>query len=292
MSDPHAARILRETLPGALALTVTGRPGPPPLRMEMTDGRRLLLRQGGRVLLLGRVDPDRGGVALRLGPGHRSPLPPLSADASRRGPDWRHRYAGLLGDAAEGPLHDGRWLLAERPTLPYGAWRHELARTWPEAYLDWNAGWNGVVPLRPLSAPDAPRVKAYRRRAREGVLPPVLLWWVSAFDGWVILDGHDRAVAALAEDREPESVVLTRGEDEEEQREVLDRVVAWHERLLAGLGDDPAKEPQRRWAVEALARTAAGLPYDRKRTAAWPVPGGAAEWDALMLEFRHEHDRS
>ncbi|HEY9375126.1 hypothetical protein [Streptomyces sp.] len=284
-------RISREDLPGALALTVTGRAEPPSLRMEMTDGRRMLLRQDGRALLLARVDADRGGVRLRSRTGYRSSLPPLRADEARDGANRLHAYAGLLGAGGGGPLHDGRWLLADRPRLPHGSWRHELLRTWPEAHLDWNQGWNGVVPLRPLSADDAPRVKAYRRQAREGVLPPVLLWWVSAFDGWAILDGHDRAVAALAEDQEPESLVLTRGADEETRRDVLDQVVARHEQLMASFGDDPAKEPHRRWAVQALAQAATALPYDEKATAAWPIPGGPAEWDALMLEFRHEHDR-
>ncbi len=42
-------------------------------------------------------------------------------------------------------------------------------------------------------------MKAYRKHVRDGTLAPVLLWWVPFLDGWLILDGHDRAVAALAE---------------------------------------------------------------------------------------------
>lgn len=287
-------RLSREDLPGALALTVTGRAEPPPLRMEMTDGRRMLLRQEGRAVLLARVDADRDGVALIRRAGYRSPLPPLRADDAgsgpeRRGPDRRHQYAGLLADAPDGPLHDGRWLLAERPTLPYGAWRQELPHTWPEAYLGWVRGWNGVVPLRPLSAADAPRVKAYRRRAREGVLPPVLLWWVSAFDGWVILDGHDRAVAALAEDQEPESLVLMRGADDGTRASVLEATTAYYEERLAALA--PEEEPARQALARSFGAAALAVQYDEEVTRAGPIPGGPAEWDALMLQFRHEHDR-
>lgn len=72
--------------------------------------------------------------------------------------------------------------------------------------------------LRPLSAEDAPRVRAHRTHARDGTLAPVLLWWVTALDGWLLLDGHDRAVAALAEGRTPPCVVLTRVPDEEDWR--------------------------------------------------------------------------
>ncbi|KUN25961.1 hypothetical protein AQJ11_18565 [Streptomyces corchorusii] len=46
----------------------------------------------------------------------------------------------------------------------------------------------------------------------------MLLWWVTALDGWLLLDGHDRAVAALAEGRTPPCVVLTRLPDEEDWR--------------------------------------------------------------------------
>lgn len=53
-------------------------------------------------------------------------------------------------------------------------------------------------------------MKAYRRQYREGVLPPVLLWWVSGFNSPVVLDGHDRLTAALAEGGRPELLVLTR----------------------------------------------------------------------------------
>ncbi|MGB8939405.1 MAG: hypothetical protein WCD21_04060 [Streptomyces sp.] len=37
---------------------------------------------------------------------------------------------------------------------------------------------------------DDPRVKAYRKQARDGTLPPVLLWWVSGLDCHLVLDGH------------------------------------------------------------------------------------------------------
>ncbi|MFG2328207.1 hypothetical protein ACGFMM_01140 [Streptomyces sp. NPDC048604] len=118
----------------------------------------------------------------------------------------------------------------------------------------------------------------------------MLLWWLSALDGWAILDGHDRAVAALAEDMEPESVVLTRGEDDETRDVVRTATTVHYEKRLAALPPDAGS------FREALARSHGGamiaVEYSEAPTPAWPIPGGAAEWDALMLEFRHEHDRS
>ncbi|MEU6877330.1 hypothetical protein [Streptomyces sp. NPDC046712] len=285
-------RLRRENLPGALVLHVEGGPlEPPPLRMEMTDGRRMLLRQDDRPVLLARVDEDRGGVRVHRREGYRSPLPPIRADEARRGPDWAHRYAGWLEAAEESPLHEGRWVLTAREVFPPYVWRGDLLTAWPDGHLDWNDGWNGVIPLRPPSAPDAPRVKAYRKQARDGSLAPVLLWWVTAFDGWLLLDGHDRAVAALAEGRDPRTIVLARGEDEDRIAELLGPVPGECERLSARRFRGPDPERQRAAFAHGLSSFAAHVPYDEARTRAWPIPGGAAEWDAWMLEFRHEHDR-
>ena len=43
------------------------------------------------------------------------------------------------------------------------------------------------------------RVKMWRKRAREGTLPPVLVYDVSALTMFALLDGHDRYAAARAE---------------------------------------------------------------------------------------------
>ncbi|MFD7320959.1 hypothetical protein ACFV9D_07670 [Streptomyces sp. NPDC059875] len=283
-------RLRRENLPGSV-FRIAGPAEPPPLRWEMTDGRRMLLRQSGRPVLLGRVDEDRGGVRLHRRPGYRSPLPPIRADESRQTPDWVRRYAGWLDAADEGPLHAGRWMLWEREVFPPYVWGDDFLSGWPDGHLNWNHGWNGVVPLRRVSAPDAPRVKAYRKQARDGSLAPVLLWWVTAFDGWLLLDGHDRAVAALAEERTPRTVVLSRGEDEERMAELLGSVPEEYEKLLVRDFAGPDPERQRAASVRGLSDFAASVPYDEARTCAWPIPGGPAEWDAWMLEFRHAHDR-
>lgn len=283
-------RIRREHIPGCV-LRAEGPSDPPPLHWEMADDRRMLLRRSGRPVLLARVDEDRGGVRIHRRDGYRSPLPPIRADDSRGTPDWTGRYASWLAETDEGPLHAGRWVFGPREMFPPYVWGDDFLTAWPDGRLDWNDGWNGVVPLRELSAPDAPRVKAYRRRAREGTLAPVLLWWTTAFDGWLLLDGHDRAVAALAEGRTPRTVVLSRAEDEERVAELLGTVTEDYEELLVRDFPGPDPERQRTARVNSLSDFAVTAPYWEARTRAWPIPGGADEWDAWMLEFRHEHDR-
>ncbi|MEV6328615.1 hypothetical protein [Streptomyces sp. NPDC051909] len=269
----------RDTVSGSpsLFLADDGPLRPPPLRWEATeDGRRVLLRQGGRPVLLAESDAYGRAATVRRRSGYRSPLAPLRVDEARRAPDWRHRFADELVRSDRGPLHAGRWFVGRRAVFPPYVWRGDFVLDWPEARLEFDAdGWNGVVPLRPPSAPDAPRVSAYRRQAREGVLPPVLLWWHRDFDGWLLLDGHDRAVAALAEGRDPEAVTLVRVPDE----------AALAREIAAVLDGAPPEADAGR-----LSEVVGSLPYDEIRNHTWPIPGGPAEWDAWMLEFRHEHD--
>ncbi|MEW2252368.1 hypothetical protein AB0907_34225 [Streptomyces sp. NPDC006975] len=279
----------REPLPGdALVLALSGRPGPPPLRFAWTDGGRRLLTQADRPLLIGRLTDDGCCPDLRLRrlDGYRSPLPPLRAAEQRARTAWTHRFARWLEEAPDGPLHDGRWHLRRRTAFEPGVWSEDLVTGWPDAALGLHCagGWHGVLPLRPLSPPGAPRVKAYRRQAREGRLAPVLLWWVSFLDGWLILDGHDRAVASLAEGAEPVCVELTRVPDDADNRRTLAEVTEAHRRRLAGLDarpPHPGQAAQRAALERGHADALLSLPYAPEATRTWPLPGGAPAWDAV-----------
>jgi hypothetical protein len=68
-------------------------------------------------------------------------------------------------------------------------------------YIQWDFG-DHVYPitLRDRSSTDSGRVKAWRKHARAGSLPPVLLYWISGLAAHVVLDGHDRLLAALLEE--------------------------------------------------------------------------------------------
>ncbi|MBQ0889886.1 hypothetical protein KBZ94_34010 [Streptomyces sp. RM72] len=285
-------RAVREGTPGPLVLDVRGRPGPPPLRfVRARDGGPPTLHQGDRTLTRALPQTSSGGTPISLRshgdgccrelhlhrlPGHRSPLPPLRA-ATMRTPaaDWRHRCARWLEDSPHGPLHDGRWSLTARASFAPGIWNEDFVRDWPDTVLELlcGGGWHGVLPLRPLSRPDAPRVKAYRKHAREGTLAPVLLWWVPFLDGWLVLDGHDRAVAALAEGAKPACVVLARLPAEAEWRLTADAVGEGHAERMSGLPARPADartERRRAALVRGYADALATLPYDEAPTPLWP----------------------
>jgi hypothetical protein len=189
----------------------------------------------------------------------------------RSGINWVHQYGRWLDETAYGPLHQGRWLLASRAAFAPGIWSCDLVRDWPDATVELlcGGGWHGVLPLRPLPAPDASRVKAYRKHVREGTLAPVLLWWVSFLDGWLLLDGHDRAAAALAEGTEPAGVELVRVPDDAGWRATAVKITEAHEERMARLATGPAQPNathRRRTLERGYAEVISSLPYEADAT--------------------------
>jgi hypothetical protein len=126
-----------------------------------------------------------------------------------------------------------------------------------------------VLPLRPLSAPDSSRVKALRKHARAGTLAPVLMWWVTFLDGWLLLDGHDRAVAALAEGVPPAGVELAVVPDDADWRETARQVTEAHEERMARVAARPESlntPHQRRTLERGYADTVSTLAYEHGHT--------------------------
>ncbi|MFF5710830.1 hypothetical protein [Streptomyces sp. NPDC012756] len=198
-------------------------PVKPGLRMECADGRRLVLLQGTTPVLFARQRATHRGVHYARTGRYASPLAPLRAERARAfaefavpgTEEWTERWAAHaeagLRAAADGPLHTGEWRLGPRPNGWFvdGNWPKLLAHDPDRGHLTWFGYGDPVedardlLPLRSLSPVEAPRVRAYRRQYREGVLPPVFAWWISGLDSPVVLDGHDRLTAALAEGGRP-----------------------------------------------------------------------------------------
>jgi hypothetical protein len=115
---------------------------------------------------------------------------------------------------------------------------------------------------------------------RDGTLPPVLVTFVSGLDMFVLLDGHDRLRAALAEGTVPPILVLWKVRADPNPR-MPDR----EEEVLRGI----EREREARGGRESLLATEAAnrrliTVFDDRdtlhaRTAAWPLVGGAARWE-------------
>ncbi|MEV0091120.1 hypothetical protein [Streptomyces sp. NPDC050738] len=277
-------------------------PAVPPLRMETADGRRMVLRQGADPVLFAVQRVTHRGVHYARTGRYTSPLPQLRAvrartlreacpDDSAWSARWAQHFAGRLDASVNGPLHEGDWRLVQ------GMPKWAVDRHWPKlldfdpdrGHLTWfgygdpDEDARDVLPLRALSDPDSARVKAFRRQYREGVLPPVLLWWLSGLNSLVVLDGHNRLVAALAEGGRPSVVILARAPSDAwvewaagPRMVEYEKRTAHYERQRAegdALAGVRIAGESRRFADDLRSLgTAPDL------TRAWPLRGGARAW--------------
>ncbi|MGN5381932.1 aminotransferase class I/II-fold pyridoxal phosphate-dependent enzyme [Streptomyces lasalocidi] len=213
---------------------------------------------------------------------------------------WAYRFADHLLDAPDSPLHDGRWLLSpDSPLLHRNHGRRPHAEHWasmlveghPDGYIDWfvhHGSWE-VLPLRPLPEADDSRVRAYRRQARDGTLPPVLLWWVSGLDCHLILDGHARLAAAIAESTAPSVLHLHRTAPSDEVAAGTERAVHHYEAELARFAElravhGSAVPDGAALAGPELARRLGELHTGQRPSWAWPLDGGETRWRCLADE--------
>jgi hypothetical protein len=275
------------------------------MKLEVAGRGSLVLSQNDAVVLMAQIDRDRFGVEYAVTGLFRTPVSPIraahaasvgtSSSSKGRQGRWAHHFAAALIRSTRGPLHTGRWVISAeathlRPTIRATT----VAERWEQlllpggmGYIDWfvdNGAWQ-ILPLRQLADPDTGRVKAYRKQARAGILAPVLLWWISGLDCYVLLDGHDRVVAALSENMEPPILSLSSvstqqaaGDTDAALSRYARTVDALERQVIAGAPG----------AVDALAAVNRRLAENLKTidtvygaTRAWPLRGGTASWNAL-----------
>ncbi|MFE7711424.1 hypothetical protein ACFU6I_37970 [Streptomyces sp. NPDC057486] len=273
-------------------------------------GPQLLVSQLSRPALLAVVDEHLQGVDFWRTNEYRSFVPPLRADVGHAlagSPErWAHRFTQYLIDSPDSPLHEGRWLLScdsllrrWRPADASHAeyWGSMIVDGHPAGYLDWffhSHSWE-VLPLRPMPDADDSRVKAYRKQAREGTLPPVLLWWVSGLDSHLILDGHARLAAAIAESIDPPLLQLHRTVPRDDLVARTDEAVGFYEDELARFAElravhGPTIPDGTATAGPQLVRILHDLNTTQQPTWAWPLPGGETQWRRIALEVTAGQD--
>lgn len=293
-----------------LLLTVSGveRPG---LSVEMCAPRCLRVSLGGTPRLWARVEDDYWGYDLVRSASEAidRPIPPITPrtveqycvqpDRISRDKEWARHFAAILRDGEVSPLFNGTWHLGYM-----GSDHTESELTTEEVqrivrqdrvrYVQWDFG-DDVIPitLRDPSDPDSGRVKAWRKRARDGTLPRVLLLWVSGLDTYVVIDGHDRLHACLLEELSAPVFSLEPVRDVEVNPEVQQAVLEQVSNAL-----EAARIERSRPANERLARAKRYLTADRANelllnvfapepkiapTRASIIDGGALQWKQEVL---------
>ena len=264
---------------------VVPEPRRPGLVLESSRSRRLRLSASGDPLLWARIEDDYAGVwVLRRetteSPAIVGPIRAREARARSTIGEWMRYFAGELERSARSPLSQGTWQLSElgRSPLPVGpagsalppadayvatepggppaAHRLLAAPSTPRlAFQPWRVSSpHEVFPLRSFSDLDASRVKAWRKHARDGTLPPILLWYVSGLEMPLLVDGHDRLRAALSENVAPRVLALWQSL----QRPNRWSDDAWRARAVEGYerahqGRYPLSDATRRGLNDALA---------------------------------------
>ena len=148
-----------------------------------------------------------------------------------------------------------------------------------------------------MPGPDDSRVKAYRKQAGDGTLPPVLLWWVSGLDCHLILDGHARLAAAVAESVEPPLLQLHRTMAGEDRAARIDDAVDSYERELARFAGlrtlhGPTLPDGAATAGPQLVRLLHELNTATRLTWARPLPGGEERWRRIAKDVTCGRDVS
>lgn len=183
---------------------------------------------------------------------------------------WLRLFAGWLRDARCGPLYPGTWRLRYHDTL-----EETLAERERDAFE--RDPWGSVLGLRRASHEDASRVKMWRKRARDGALPPILVWNLPPLHVHVVLDGHDRLLAANLEGVTPTYLELTQVTAPDDQS--AHQQAAWEHVARAHERGDPSRFSQ--GSVDHLNRTllaAYAAPALLERVRCWPLRGGVERW--------------
>lgn len=297
-SEGGSRPLLRATIaPGDLGAR-------PVLRVEHAPGRHMRVVSAGRVVLWAKVKSFYEGVWLLAAPPSArtstcvEPIPMADVRAVKHEPGtelwheaWARHFAAALSASPSSILHPGLWQIAAGGALPCDPRRSSAdaqgfvaihAATGP-VFETWALnGSHATSPMRPWSPDGAARVKALRKLARDGTLPPLLLWFVSGLDMHVLLDGHDRALAARLEGVPLARLVLTAGRDLHWTPDPR-RLEGELERAEVAL-DRAATSPEglRKSAFDAIQRRLVGAFSEGRcfvpKTRAYRMAGGADAW--------------
>jgi len=287
--------------------------GSPGLRVEAAP-RRVRITLGGEPLVWAHIHRHYRGL-WRLLSGRSSSLgivrplrmaeiagveAPPGSDAWWR--EWSRVFARELVASAGSPLFPGRWALtparaADAPSITAAAWgasitewsrfeRIEGVRACLDApSLAWESWWtNGsgaVLRMRAKSPVEGGRVKALRKRAREGRLPPILVYYVSGLDMYLLLDGHERLLAGALEGAPAAFLALwparatPRRPDPERQEAVVREILRKRGLPRSPRGRALDSEAENRLLIGAFD----DAPYLSARTRAYRLAGGVARWE-------------
>jgi len=131
------------------------------------------------------------------------------------------------------------------------------------------------------------RVKWWRKKCREQALPPILLWFIGGLASYIILDGHDRLQAALAEGIQPQFLVLS-----EIHEQIYTPSEETVQRVMRSLTIQQEKCKRNAVNRDAMNKSLMNL-YDTSYTCATThsraVLGNGDSWEQEVREYLQRH---
>ena len=131
---------------------------------------------------------------------------------------WSKYFARQLQNNQTSFLYEGLWLFAGFVLQDETSWSYKSLcdpehfaccnvydsiqpiRQEQLIWIDWGIdGSGGLFSLKHLHSAEDGRIKWWRKKAKEQLLPPILAWYLTCLDAYIIVDGHDRLVASILE---------------------------------------------------------------------------------------------
>lgn len=166
----------------------------------------------------------------------------------------------------------------------YGEDFPDLTAPQKVSLVDW--WWGGNLLLgRYAIDKHAGRLKWWRKKSREGALPPVLVWYIAGLASFVILDGHYRLQAALEEGIPPLFLVLSELDEREYTPDAQHQL-----RIVRALEQQQRKNPV--CSLEGVNQTLINL-YDNRAlysaTHSRAILGDGAGWAREVKAYLRKH---
>lgn len=216
-----------------LHVVLTDVRGAPPLHVENGPRPGTNLLAHGRVLLHAKTARYHEGVQIERDStvaaelAHDFPLPPIDATDLREAPE---------GGGRDWQRHWCRWVAERIDEHGFGYtsdWAVQIARHGPRPSYDWSEsgplvcnlehtldeptsifkswmlnGSSHCLAMRACPNEHEGRVKHWRKQFRAGRMPPIVVWWLSGLDCWLLIDGHRRLLAARLEGQLPATIAV------------------------------------------------------------------------------------
>lgn len=144
-----------------------------------------------------------------------------------------------------------------------------------------------LIPLRKASDPEHGRVKWYRKLARSGELPPIIAFRHDGLVSSLVIDGHDRLLAARLEGVFPKIWEISRVHLED--RSYPENIRTMIESNLAKETEKPGRGRKQNERVDAINQRLMEL-YARQSLSHRPevrvIPGGLGTWYADLSRLQ------